>query len=189
MNSMASYSWPGNIRELQNVIERAVILSKGSELKISLTGLAAKPPSTNRYANGEATLEEVERKHILSVLEQTNWVFAGPKGAAAQLGMKRPTLQFRMRKLGITRPPKPWIEFLKIGLQNGVPKIWHSANTWAPLPIPSFGFDSDYTEMSALVPYEIQAWGLQARQMCDWESMMKFVSEGALTDKGNVRDE
>jgi formate hydrogenlyase transcriptional activator len=106
MNSMVAYSWPGNIRELQNVIERAVILSKGPELKISLTGLAAKPASTNRHANGDATLEEVERKHILSVLEQTNWVFAGPKGAAAQLGMKRPTLQFRMRKLGISRPPK-----------------------------------------------------------------------------------
>jgi formate hydrogenlyase transcriptional activator len=107
MNSMVSYPWPGNIRELQNVIERAVILSKGPELKISLTGLATKPAGTNRYASGDGTLEEIERKHILSVLKQTNWVFAGPNGAAAQLGMKRPTLQFRMRKLGISRPPKP----------------------------------------------------------------------------------
>jgi formate hydrogenlyase transcriptional activator len=107
MNSLVSYPWPGNIRELQNVIERAVILSKGPELKISLTGLATKPADANRYANGDATLEAIERKHILSVLEQTNWVFAGPKGAAARLGMKRPTLQFRMRKLGISRPPKP----------------------------------------------------------------------------------
>jgi formate hydrogenlyase transcriptional activator len=107
MNSMVSYPWPGNIRELQNVIERAVILSKGTELKISLAGLTTKPTGTNRFANGGVTLEEIERKHILSVLEQTNWVFAGPNGAAAQLGMKRPTLQFRMRKLGIFRPPKP----------------------------------------------------------------------------------
>jgi formate hydrogenlyase transcriptional activator len=107
MNSMVAYPWPGNIRELQNVIERAVILSKGRELKISLNGLATKPADTNRYTNGDATLVEIERKHILSVLEQTNWVFAGPHGAAAQLGMKRPTLQFRMRKLGISRPLKP----------------------------------------------------------------------------------
>jgi formate hydrogenlyase transcriptional activator len=107
MNSMVAYPWPGNIRELQNVIERAVILSKGPELKISLAGLAMKPVDGNRSTNGDATLEEIERKHILSVLEQTNWVFAGPKGAAARLGMKRPTLQFRMRKLGISRPPKP----------------------------------------------------------------------------------
>jgi formate hydrogenlyase transcriptional activator len=107
MNSMVSYPWPGNIRELQNVIERAVILSKGPELKISLAGLAMKLAETNRFTNGDATLEEIERKHILSVLEQTNWVFAGPNGAAARLGMKRPTLQFRMRKLGISRPPKP----------------------------------------------------------------------------------
>ncbi len=107
MNSMIAYPWPGNIRELQNVIERAVILSKGSELKISLAGLAMRNADTNRYANGDATLEEIERKHILSVLEQTNWVFAGPNGAAARLGIKRPTLQFRMRKLGISRPGKP----------------------------------------------------------------------------------
>jgi formate hydrogenlyase transcriptional activator len=107
MNSMIFYPWPGNIRELQNVIERAVILSKGPELKISLAGLTTKPADANRYANGDATLEAIERKHILSVLEQTNWVFAGPNGAAARLGMKRPTLQFRMRKLGISRLPKP----------------------------------------------------------------------------------
>jgi formate hydrogenlyase transcriptional activator len=107
MNSMVSYPWPGNIRELQNVIERAVILSKGPELKISLAGLALKPADATRFTNGDATLEEIERRHILSVLEQTNWVFAGPKGAAARLGMKRPTLQFRMRKLGISRPLKP----------------------------------------------------------------------------------
>jgi formate hydrogenlyase transcriptional activator len=106
MNALSNYSWPGNIRELQNVIERAVILTKGPVLKVSLADLKSKSQDTNGYANGATTLEEVERKHILSILEQTNWVFAGPNGAAAKLGMKRPTLQFRMQKLGIFRPPK-----------------------------------------------------------------------------------
>jgi formate hydrogenlyase transcriptional activator len=106
MNSLSNYSWPGNIRELQNVIERAVILTKGPVLKVSLADLKSKSLDTNGYVNGATTLEEVERKHILSILEQTNWVFAGPNGAAAKLGMKRPTLQFRMQKLGISRPPK-----------------------------------------------------------------------------------
>jgi formate hydrogenlyase transcriptional activator len=107
MNAMVCYPWPGNIRELQNVIERAVILSKGPELQVSLDGLKGKSADTNGLTNGLATLEEIERKHILSVLEQTNWVFAGPNGAAARLGLKRPTLQFRMQKLGISRPRKP----------------------------------------------------------------------------------
>jgi formate hydrogenlyase transcriptional activator len=106
MNSMVSYPWPGNIRELQNVIERAVILSKGPELQVPLAGLKTKPADGNGQANGAMTLEEIERKHILSILEQTNWVFAGPNGAAARLGIKRPTLQFRMQKLGISRPRK-----------------------------------------------------------------------------------
>jgi formate hydrogenlyase transcriptional activator len=107
MNSMVTYPWPGNIRELQNVIERAVILSKGPELQVSLAGLKTKTIDANGQANGAVTLEEIERKHILSILEQTNWVFAGPNGAAARLGIKRPTLQFRMQKLGISRPRKP----------------------------------------------------------------------------------
>lgn len=106
MNALSNYSWPGNIRELQNIIERAVILTKGPVLKVSLADLKSKSPDTNGYINCAATLEEVERRHILSVLEQTKWVFAGPNGAAAKLGIKRPTLQFRMQKLGITRPPK-----------------------------------------------------------------------------------
>jgi formate hydrogenlyase transcriptional activator len=111
MNALVRYAWPGNIRELQNVIERAVILSKGQLLKVSLADLEPKGIGTNghtngSHANGAATLEEIERKHILSVLEQTNWVLAGPEGAAAKLGIKRPTLQFRMQKLGITRPQK-----------------------------------------------------------------------------------
>jgi formate hydrogenlyase transcriptional activator len=107
MNTLVSYPWPGNVRELQNVIERAVILSRGPALKVSLADLKAKASDTNGLMDRAATLEEIEKRHILSVLEQTNWVFAGPNGAAARLGIKRPTLQFRMQKLGISRPQKP----------------------------------------------------------------------------------
>jgi formate hydrogenlyase transcriptional activator len=105
MNALVRYPWPGNIRELQNVIERAVILSKSPVLHVPLADLKPRIAGTGD-TNGPATLEEVERRHILSVLEQTNWVFAGPHGAAAHLGLKRPTLQFRMQKLGITRPQR-----------------------------------------------------------------------------------
>jgi formate hydrogenlyase transcriptional activator len=87
------------------VIERAVILSPGKALRVAMSGL--KPRITeNCGTNGTVTLEEMERRHILAVLEQTNWAFAGPQGAAAKLGLKRPTLQFRMRKLGIARPDR-----------------------------------------------------------------------------------
>jgi formate hydrogenlyase transcriptional activator len=103
MNALLRYPWPGNIREMQNVIERAVILSRGSILHVPLIDLKPRIGEVTD-GNGLATLEEVERKHILAVLDQTNWVFAGPNGAAARLGLKRPTLQFRMQKLGITRP-------------------------------------------------------------------------------------
>jgi formate hydrogenlyase transcriptional activator len=106
MNSLVNYSWPGNVRELQNVIERAVILSRGPALKVSLADLKAKTADTNGHLDPAVTLAEIERRHILTVLEQTNWVFAGPNGAAARLGIKRPTLQFRMQKLGISRPQK-----------------------------------------------------------------------------------
>jgi formate hydrogenlyase transcriptional activator len=104
MNAIVRYPWPGNIRELQNVIERTVILSTGSELKVPIEDLKAKTGENGH--NGILTLEEMERRHILSVLEQSKWVFSGSNGAAARLGMKRSTLQFRMRKLGISRPPR-----------------------------------------------------------------------------------
>ena len=102
MNRLVRYDWPGNIRELQNVIERAVILSSGPELQVPLSDL--KPGGGPESAQNGETLEEAERKHILSVLNDTNWVLGGPNGAAVRLGMKRPTLQFRMKKLGIFRP-------------------------------------------------------------------------------------
>lgn len=102
MNALTRYHWPGNVRELQNVIERAVILSAGTVLNVPLSDLKASAISSGLEKNG-ATLQEADRKHILSVLEETNWVIAGPNGAAARLGLKRSTLQFRMKKLGITR--------------------------------------------------------------------------------------
>jgi formate hydrogenlyase transcriptional activator len=105
MEALVRYPWPGNIRELQNVIERAVILTSGKVLRVAMSDLRPRIME-NGGTNGAVTLEEMERRHILAVLEQTNWVFSGPHGAAARLGLKRPTLQFRMRKLGIARPER-----------------------------------------------------------------------------------
>jgi len=103
MATLSSYPWPGNIRELQNLIERAVILSRGRVLEIPLAELkqAAEVVTDQTKAS---SLEAVEREHILRVLRESNWVIAGPQGAAARLGLNRTTLNHRMRKLGITRP-------------------------------------------------------------------------------------
>lgn len=103
MAALTSYSWPGNIRELQNLVERGVILSRGSTLEIPLTELKRQTRATTQ-ANNSTTLESVERDHILRVLSETRWVIGGPGGAAARLGMNRTTLNHRMRKLGISRP-------------------------------------------------------------------------------------
>ncbi|HLI35471.1 MAG TPA: sigma 54-interacting transcriptional regulator [Terriglobia bacterium] len=102
MNALTRYHWPGNVRELQNVIERAVILSKGPALNVALADLKRRAPDARPETKD--TLEEAERKHIQAVLEETNWVVGGMNGAAARLGLNRSTLQFRMRKLGLTRP-------------------------------------------------------------------------------------
>jgi formate hydrogenlyase transcriptional activator len=102
VDALIRYRWPGNIRELENVVERAVILSPGPELRLSLRDLNTRVvpvQSSDRYQ----TLEEVERKHILTTLKETGWVISGPNGAAARLGLNRSTLHFRMKKLGIAR--------------------------------------------------------------------------------------
>jgi formate hydrogenlyase transcriptional activator len=123
MEALVNYPWPGNIRELENLIERAVLLSPGEELRVPLPELRALSPAlhitsaqaeTPRYAASSSnappalasitTLEEAERQHILRALRQTQWRIAGPRGAANLLGMKRTTLQARLRKLGIRRP-------------------------------------------------------------------------------------
>jgi len=116
MKALVRYEWPGNIRELQNVIERAVIVSPGEILKVSLADLQNRIPSTKvtetrqftadtpAFENGtdmRSVLEDTERKQIMAALERANWIIAGPKGAAALLGMKRSTLQTRMQKLGV----------------------------------------------------------------------------------------
>jgi formate hydrogenlyase transcriptional activator len=103
MSALASYQWPGNIRELQNFIERSVILSVGSDLRPPLAELKRGAEVESMDA---VTLEEAERDHIRKTLEQTRWVVAGPNGAAARLGIKRSTLYFRMQKLGISRANK-----------------------------------------------------------------------------------
>jgi formate hydrogenlyase transcriptional activator len=101
MAALSKYSWPGNIRELENLIERAVILSRGPVLEVPLAEITG---STHPPAGAAETLEAAEREHILRILQETGWVLAGPKGAATRLGMKRTTLQSRMQKLRIQRP-------------------------------------------------------------------------------------
>jgi formate hydrogenlyase transcriptional activator len=101
MNALIHYHWPGNIRELQNLVERAVILSSGPILKVPLNDLHAQPaPAAPRRIE---TLEDAERRHILEALAASAWVISGPNGAATSLGLKRSTLQARMEKLGIRR--------------------------------------------------------------------------------------
>jgi len=113
IRSLVAHPWPGNIRELQNVIERAVILSSGPDLRLEFSYLrtcgASKYDSSGKPAQGklQRALQETERTWILRALEQTRWVIAGPHGAAAYLGVKRSTLQARMQKLGITRVHGP----------------------------------------------------------------------------------
>jgi formate hydrogenlyase transcriptional activator len=120
MDALVGYPWPGNIREMQNVIERAVILSAGPALRIPTGDLQPPAPSSlplegqdeaakaaapaNEPANSPVTLADAERDHILHVLRETGWVLGGANGAAARLAMKRTTLQSKMKKLGISRP-------------------------------------------------------------------------------------
>jgi DNA-binding NtrC family response regulator len=119
MERLCAYSWPGNVRELMNVMERASILARGGVLSVqSLSTLsnedtAPEPPKAPtkvsvpaREPSANDRLDEVDRRHILSVLEATNWIVGGPRGAAVRLGIKRPTLIFRMKKLGIERGTK-----------------------------------------------------------------------------------
>jgi formate hydrogenlyase transcriptional activator len=104
MDALVRYHWPGNIREMQNVIERAVILSPGPSLEVPLSDLRPAATPTPAAAAAAVTLADAEREHILGVLRETGWVLGGPKGAAARLGMARSTLQWKMKRLGLSRP-------------------------------------------------------------------------------------
>ncbi len=118
MTTLVRYPWPGNIRELQNVIERAAILSRGPVLTVPSDQLRAtsnsqamtmaasaaaeaEPAWNGAKRNMRSMLDDAERQQILAALEQSDWTVAGPNGAAARLDMKRSTLQSRMQKLGI----------------------------------------------------------------------------------------
>jgi formate hydrogenlyase transcriptional activator len=111
MQALIRYHWPGNIRELQNVIERAVLISKSPILNVSLAELEPEPnsvpslspvsPRSPPQENLQGMVEWTERNQILRALEETNGVVSGPNGAAARLGVKRSTLQHKMRRLGI----------------------------------------------------------------------------------------
>jgi formate hydrogenlyase transcriptional activator len=104
MDALVAYPWPGNVREMQNVIERAVILSPGRSLQVPLCDLQPTATQGQAPADVPVTLADAEREHVLGVLRETGWVVGGPKGAADRLGMKRSTLQKKMKKLGISRP-------------------------------------------------------------------------------------
>ncbi len=104
LRALSAYAWPGNVRELEHLIERAVILSQGPVLAIDEFEQESLSGASEKTGSRPKTLAEAERIHILDVLHHTNWVLAGQHGAATKLGMKRSTLQHRMKKLGIKRP-------------------------------------------------------------------------------------
>jgi formate hydrogenlyase transcriptional activator len=98
MNFLINWNWPGNVRELENFIERSVILTEGTALRAPLTEL-----KDESHSGVETSLENTEREHIIRILRETRGMIAGPKGAARRLGIKRTTLQSKMKRLGITR--------------------------------------------------------------------------------------
>jgi formate hydrogenlyase transcriptional activator len=100
MEAMMHWKWPGNIRELENFIERSVILSEGTTLNSPLSELREQ---MRRDPDSEGTLRDQERQHIIEILRQTGGALSGPAGAAARLGLKRTTLQYKMQRLGISR--------------------------------------------------------------------------------------
>jgi len=102
LQALQRYHWPGNIRELRNVIERAMIGCDGSVLHIEAPVFSSRGPGAN-----PKSLKALERDHVLAVLEQTGWRIRGPRGAAVILGLQPTTLENRMKRLGIRRPGNP----------------------------------------------------------------------------------
>jgi formate hydrogenlyase transcriptional activator len=101
MDALSRYSWPGNIRELQNLMERAALLSTGPSLRVPLAEILADPG-----LSGGNALEQAQREQIVRALRESNWVVGGASGAAARLGLKRTSLAYKMQKLGISRVPE-----------------------------------------------------------------------------------
>ena len=99
MDALSRYSWPGNIRELQNLMERAALLSTGPSLRVPLAEILNDPG-----LSGGNALEQVEREQILRALRESNWVVGGARGAASRLRLKRTSLAYKMQKFGISRP-------------------------------------------------------------------------------------
>lgn len=103
MEALMGYSWHGNVRELQNFMERSVILTKGTVLRPPLSDLKERRNPSRAVPKG--TLQDLEREHITQALRASNWVIGGPEGAAVRLGLKRTTLAYRIQKLGISCRP------------------------------------------------------------------------------------
>src|SRR5258706_4339855 len=104
MDALSQYSWPGNIREWQNLMERAALLSAGPSLRVQLAEILAE--SSCGAAGAGNALEQAEREQIVRALRESNWVVGGARGAAARLGLKRTSLAYKMQKLGISRSPQ-----------------------------------------------------------------------------------
>ncbi len=104
MDALVEYNWPGNVRELENVVERAIILSPGPSL--ILEGSFAKPARKVHAGVSSSNLEDIDRAHIVDVLEECDWRIKGTDNTAERLGLKPSTLRYRMKKLGIQRPPR-----------------------------------------------------------------------------------
>ena len=104
MDALSHYAWPGNIRELQNLMERAALLSTGPSLRVPLAEILA-GSDLGAISDGNV-LEQAEREQIVRALRESNWVVGGARGAAARLGLKRTSLAYKMQKLGISRPPQ-----------------------------------------------------------------------------------
>jgi formate hydrogenlyase transcriptional activator len=103
LDALTNYDWPGNIRELQNVIERSVVLSNGPELHVALPEFDGRPAPVAVFVGASNVTDTSERARILQVLKETKGMVGGPDGAAARLGLKRTTLQSRMRRYSIAR--------------------------------------------------------------------------------------
>ena len=103
LEALTNYDWPGNIRELQNVIERSVVLSGGPELHVALPELGGNSTTVRVHVRPPNVIDISERARILQVLQETKRMVGGPNGAAIRLGLKRTTLQSRMRKFDIGR--------------------------------------------------------------------------------------